>query len=78
MPETTAKVKVRFVVEVDTRGAWGEDCSMGQIRKQGTEEAVNALRRAIEAANDLRPVVRFRIVSVDACDMVVPLVEGKS
>lgn len=77
MAGKTATVKVRLVVEVDTRGAWGEDCSMGQIRKQGTEEAVNALRRAIEAANGLRPVVRFRIVSMDACDMVVPLLEVK-
>jgi hypothetical protein len=73
MSGKTATVRVRLVVEVTAHGAWGEDCTMGQIRKQGVEQATNSITTALSDYNDRRPSPRFRIVSVDACDMVIPL-----
>lgn len=71
----TAKVTVRLVVEVNTSATWGEDCSVGQVRSQGSQAALNALSDAL--FGDGKGRGRFRIVSQTACDMVVPLGESK-
>lgn len=73
MADKIATVKVRMVVEVTPSGSWGDDCTMGQIQKQGTQAALDALSNALFTDNERRPSKRFRIVSIDACDMVVAL-----
>ena len=38
---------------VTVSSTWGDDCSVGQVRKQGVEEAEGAVRRALEGAKGL-------------------------
>jgi hypothetical protein len=65
--KTTAKVKVRLVVEVDVGGAWGADCSLGQARSQGAEEARGKVAHMIQEHG--RGGVR--IVDMAALEMTV-------
>jgi hypothetical protein len=64
MSAPVATVRVRLVVEVKTSGAWGADCTIGQIQKQGVESATAIVQRQLGAAG-------IRIVGVSAVDMVV-------
>jgi len=45
-----ATAKVQVIIEVDT-SSWGKDCTVNQILRQASEEAVNKVRRMIETNN---------------------------
>ena len=40
--------KVTVTLEVDALGSWGVGCSLEQIEKQATEEAVRRVRKLVE------------------------------
>lgn len=42
----TAKVKV--TLEIDIPSAWGDECTVGQIRKQAVDSAEGILRKMFE------------------------------
>ena len=44
MKETTIVIEVRVSVKV--QGNWGDDCTIGQMKKQAKEEATSVLKRA--------------------------------
>lgn len=57
-------VTVHLVVKVEVKGTWGGDCTLEQIRKQGTTEAVNSLSRTLADKG-------VAIIKVDAREVVV-------
>ena len=61
----TASVRVRLVVEVKPSDTWGDDCTLGQVQKQGVTAALAILERALGENS------RVRIVGVDSCDVVL-------
>lgn len=67
--KTSARVRVRLLVDVDVGDAWGGDCPLSQVRKQGGEAALGIMRRALEGGTTERE--RVRVVDVSACEMVI-------
>lgn len=56
MPRTRAKALVKLIVEIEVESVWGEDCPTGQIYREATSEALDALRSGIRVngiANNL-------------------------
>lgn len=51
----SSNVRVQIVVEIE-EGSWGDDCSLGQARKQACEGAIGRLRRLFEMDKDIRIV----------------------
>jgi len=41
-------VKVTMVVEVSLYNSWGDDCTIGQLKKQAKDDAANKLIKALE------------------------------
>lgn len=63
--KTKATVRVRVVVGVEVSSVWGGDCPVSQVRKQGSEEAEGAVRRALKDAKGLT------ILGVESLEMTV-------
>ncbi len=42
-PQITARATVQVTIEVHT-AAWGNDCTIGQLYKQASEDAINQVR----------------------------------
>ncbi|NPC72932.1 hypothetical protein HPP05_24610 [Corallococcus exiguus] len=64
MSKATATVKVRLVVEVKVKSAWGDDCTVGQVQAQGTREAIATVTRLLTDS-------AASVVQVDACAMTL-------
>jgi hypothetical protein len=62
----SATVRVHVLVEVTLGASWGDDCSVGQVRAQGTREAVDAVRRLVHVDGS-----KVRVVEAVASDMVI-------
>jgi hypothetical protein len=44
-----ARARVRLVLDIDcTGGNWGNDCTVGQIRKQAAEETLERINRYLK------------------------------
>lgn len=63
--KTTATVRVRVVVGVEVGSAWGDDCTVAQVRKQGAEAGENIVRNAL--ADDKR----VKLFGVESLEMTV-------
>jgi hypothetical protein len=61
-----ATIRVQVLVEVAVGASWGDDCSVGQVRKQGVEEAVGAVTRLVHVEGS-----KVRVVGAVASDMVL-------
>lgn len=59
----TAVARVRVLVEVQVRGAWGEDCTVGQVHAQALEGAKDRIRSGLEHG--------VRAIEMVATDMIV-------
>ena len=55
----SATTVVRLIVEVTPSDRWGEDATIAQIKKQGTESALAHIQRVVEKADG-----RVRVVEV--------------
>lgn len=55
MSKITAMAKVHVTIEIQT-SVWGEDCSIGQLYKQASEDALNKLHNAFTAE---RPILKI-------------------
>lgn len=53
MSKQSATVRVRLVLEVESHGAWGEDCSIAQAKRQGLSDAMGNLRRVLGEAHGI-------------------------
>lgn len=62
----SATVRVRVVIDVPVRGAWGPTCTVAQVQRQSIEEATAVLRRVAGTSG-------IRFVRVESCDMTVSL-----
>lgn len=59
---TSTSAVVSLTVEVRV-GSWGPECKLSQVYDQGAEEAVNAIRNAVQKAGGSE--YRIRVVSID-------------
>lgn len=59
----TTTIRVELVLSIEVDSAWGEDCTVKQIYKQGVDSAIAKVERALK---DYRGV---RIVSVKDVEM---------
>lgn len=66
MSDIIGKATVQITVEVSMDSVWGDDCSVGQIFKQASREAVDKLTRNLHNDPNNAP---FRIVGT-------PIVSG--
>jgi hypothetical protein len=55
--QTTARAIVQLTVEVESDGAWGPECAIGQLQKQAAESATSKIRFAFGATK-----TRFRFI----------------
>lgn len=62
----TATSVIRLVVEVTPTDSWGGECTVEQVKKQGTEAALAAIQRVFEKTG-----VRAKVVDVAAVRMVI-------
>ncbi len=67
----SATVKVKLVVEVQSHGAWGQDCTISQAKDQGLEGALANLQRALGTAQGIK------VIRSEAVDIVIHCGEGK-
>lgn len=44
-------VKVNILVEVKLYNSWGDDCTIGQVKKQAKEDAARRLIKALDGIN---------------------------
>ena len=56
-------VRVRIVVEIE-EGSWGDECSLGQARKQACEGATGRLRRLLPPSSGVRIVGAIETTAV--------------
>lgn len=63
--KTTATVRVRVVIGVDVGAAWGDDCTVAQVRKQGAEAGENIVRNALAGEK------RLKVLGVESLEMTV-------
>jgi hypothetical protein len=61
----STKARVRILVEVSLASAWGDMCTMGQVRDQSTRDALDAVRKSLGLDS------RLRIVEAVATDIIV-------
>ncbi len=54
--KSSAVARVTLTIEVDCSSRWGGDCSLGQLSKQGKEEAIGKLRTLLETTRGVRIV----------------------
>ncbi len=54
--KSAAVARVTLTIEVDCDSRWGGDCSLGQLLKQGKDEAIGKLRKAFETTRGVRIV----------------------
>ena len=59
--KTRATATVKITLHVSNLGAWGEDCSIGQLHRQAKEGAAGMVRRALRDA-DGKPLPDIHIV----------------
>lgn len=61
----SSSVRVRITVEILT-GSWGDDCSLGQARKQAEQDARGRLRKLFEGDHSCKIIgdVRTEIVLI--------------
>lgn len=52
----SAYATVQITVEVSGVGTWGPECSVDQVHRQATEEAIDKLRRVCQDSRDIRIV----------------------
>ena len=64
-----ATVKVQVVLEVDVDAGWGKDCTIGQARAQGVENAERTVRLALEGGEPERK--RIRMVGIKSVDVII-------
>lgn len=67
----SATVKVKLVVEVQSHGSWGQDCTIAQAKDQGLEAAMANLQRALGTASGIK------VIRAEAVDIVVHCEAGK-
>jgi len=41
-------IKVQLIVFVDCSSTWGDDCTIGQVKKQAIEEALHIAQRSLK------------------------------
>lgn len=71
-----AKATVRVTFEMTyEEGTWGDDCTIGQLRKQAEDGAKSVAQRVCDAAASTAKA-RLRIISIDKTTAVL-LPEGK-
>jgi hypothetical protein len=46
--KTTTYARVQVTVEITAGGTWGQDCTLDQVFRQATEEAIGKIRRELE------------------------------
>lgn len=63
--KTSATVRVRVMLGVSVSSVWGDDCTVAQVRQQGTDGALAAVARALEGAKGVS------ILGVEALEMTV-------
>ena len=61
----TATAIVKVHLEIKISQGWGDDCSLGQVRKQATHEADNILRKAIENDPNISTTGRVECIAVN-------------
>jgi hypothetical protein len=66
---TKASVKVQIVLEVEINAAWGDECTVGQVRAQGTAAAERTVRGALEGGSEERK--RLRVVGIKCSDVTI-------
>ena len=71
--KTTARVRARVTVSVDLGRAWGDDCTMSQVRQQGAEQAENRVRNAL-ADSGAKGVT---VLGVESLEMTVVSEAGR-
>jgi len=43
----TGKARVQLTIEVELATTWGDNCTIGQLHKQGAEDAIGEVRRKL-------------------------------
>jgi hypothetical protein len=61
---TLGSVVVHLVVKVETSAAWGDDCTLKQVRDQGTKEAINRVSAVLEERG-------IAVTTVEAREVIV-------
>lgn len=61
-----AKATVRVELVIDVPDNWGDDCSIGQIRKQAIDSASMALDKAFTAIKGIR------VMSFEPTVLIIP------
>ena len=59
---SVSKVKVQMTVEVEIYDNWGDECTMGQVKKQATEQCASNLKRVITNING--KIIEYGSVSI--------------
>jgi len=49
--KATAKAQVTITLMVESKGNWGEDASIAEVRRMGEKETVDAVRRALNGSD---------------------------
>lgn len=61
----TTRATVQVTLEVEVPDRWGDDCMIGQVRKQAIDSAALALNKALRDSKEIRVLeVLGRKVSV--------------
>ena len=59
----TTTIRIELVLSVEVDSAWGEDCTMGQVYKQGCDDAIARLGRQLQSTNGIK------IISIKGAEM---------
>lgn len=63
--KTKATVRVRVVVGVEVSSTWGDNCTVSQVRQQGSQEGEAAVRKALSEDK------RLKVLGVESLEMTV-------
>lgn len=64
MSDVVASAKVIVQVEISNLGAWDKTCTIEQLQRQATEEAMRKISRVIHSAGYMRVVGAVEVQAV--------------
>lgn len=60
-----AKARVTVTLDIDASSTWGDDCTVGQIKKQALDDANMKLTKALGSQTDIKIIGKFKCVSIN-------------